>query len=40
MNNSQAQNSLVLSLKTNHQMDDSAIKNLSESDIVIPITQE
>ena len=40
MSNSQAQNSLVLSLKTTHQMDDSAIKNLSEYDIVIPKTQE
>ena len=40
MNNPQAQNALVLSLKTTHQMDDSAIKKLSESDIVMTITQE
>ena len=40
MSNSQAQNALVLSLKTIHQMDYSAIKELSESDIVVPITQE
>ena len=40
MNNPQAQNSLVLSLKTTHQMDDSAIKKNSESDIVMSITQE
>ena len=40
MSNPQSQNELVLSLKTTHQMDDSAIKNLSESDIVMPRTQE
>ena len=40
MNNSQAHNAFVLSLKTNHQMDDSAIKNLSESYIVMPRIQE
>ena len=40
MSNSQAQNTLILSSKTTHQMDDSAIKKLSESDIVMPITQE
>ena len=40
MSNFQAQNALVLSLKTTHQMDDSAIKKLSESDISMPITQE
>ena len=40
MNNYQAQNALVLSLKKTHQMDDSAIKKLLESDIVMLITQE
>ena len=40
MSNSQAQNTLVLSLKKTHQMDDSAINFLSESDIVMPRTQE
>ena len=40
MSNSQANNSLVLSLKTTHQMDYSAIKKLSESDIVLPRTIE
>ena len=40
MNKFQAQNTLVRSLKRTHQMDDSAIKNLSESDIVMPITQK
>ena len=40
MNNSQAQKSLVLSLNTTHQMDISAIKKLSESDIIMPRTQE
>ena len=39
-NNSQAQNALVISLKTTHQMDDSAIKTFSKSEIVMPITQE
>ena len=40
MRNSQAQNTLLLSLKTTHQMDDSAIKKISESDIVMPRTEE
>ena len=40
MSNSQARNALLLSLKTTHQMDDSAIKKLSESDILMPRTQE
>ena len=40
MHNSQANNALVLSLKTTHEMDNSAIKKLSESDIVMPRTQE
>ena len=40
MSNPQAQNALVLSLKTTHQMDDSAIKNISESDIFMSRKQE
>ena len=40
MSNSQEQNTLVLSLKTTNQMDDSAIKNISEYDIVMLRTQE
>ena len=40
MVNSQAHNALVLSLKTTHQMDNSAVKKLSEYDIVMPRTQK
>ena len=40
MGKSRAQNSLVLSLKTTHQMDDSAVKKLSESDIIMSRAQE
>ena len=40
MRKSQEQNALVLSLKKYHQMDDSDIKNMSESDIVMPIKKE
>ena len=40
MNNSQAHNTLVLSLKIIHQIDDLAIKKLLESVIVMPRTQE
>ena len=38
--NYQAQNALVLSLKTTHQMNDSSINFFSESDIVMPITKK
>ena len=40
MRNSKVKEVLVLSLKTTHQMDDSAITKLSESNIFIPMTKE
>ena len=40
MRNSQAQNAFLLSIKTTHEMDDSATNKFSESNILMPRTHE